>query len=392
MPTFIATAGSGTESLLVDELRGLGARDVRPTRGSVRFAGDLELALRTCLWSRVAMRVLLPLADFPAPDADRLYSGVRAIGWNEHLTPRHTFSVEAAGTSPTLRHTHFTALRVKDAIVDTIREAEGKRPDVDPNRPDVRVVAHLHRGRCEVSLDLSGDPLFKRGYRVAQTAAPLKETLAAAVLLAAGYDGSTPLVDPMCGSGTLAIEAALIATKRAPGLGRAFGVERWPVFDGKLKAALKAMRDEASAAIRSPNAPIFARDRDPEAVSATQANVRKAQVEVDVAEADARQLQPLDPPGLVVTNPPYGARLEAGGRKQLKTFFWQLGRSWRELPGHRVAVLSGGPEFESAFGVRPLSRQKMFNGPIECTLLQYEIPSRGPSEPVPGMKRGAGLS
>jgi putative N6-adenine-specific DNA methylase len=234
-------------------------------------------------------------------------------------------------------------------------------------------VAHLHGGRCGLSLDLAGEPLFKRGWRVAMTEAPLKETLAAAILLAGGYDGTRPFADPMCGSGTLAIEACMIAQNRAPGLGRRLGIERWPSFTDALKEELKAQREEARKAVRRGAPPVVARDRDEDAVRATMANVKRAGVPVKVEMADARELAPLDPPGFVAVNPPYGKRLEGGGRKTLKTYFWQLGQRWRTLHGHRVVVLSGGPEFESAFGLPPVLKRPMWNGPIRCTLLAYDL-------------------
>lgn len=378
--SLFATASAGTEDLLAAELQALGIYGIRPGHGGVRFAGGLEAGLRACLWSRVAMRVLLPLSSFPAADEKQLYEGARAVRWTDYLTIRTTFAVDATGTTPELRHTHFTGLRIKDAIVDTFRDATGARPDVDARDPAVRVVAHLSRGRCDLSLDLAGDALFKRGYRQVPTKASLKETLAAAVLLAAGYDGSRSLIDPMCGSGTIALEAALLAHRRAPGLGRTFAVERWPTYDATMQKLLRDLREEARAGERREAPPILARDRDPEAVAATRENVARLGLPVRVEEGDARELTPLEPNGWVVANPPYGERL-APGRKNLKTFFWQLGQAWRRLPGHHLAVLAGGPEFESAFGLRPVSRRKLWNGPIECELLNYETyPERFPAD------------
>jgi putative N6-adenine-specific DNA methylase len=373
MISFFATVAAGSEDLLEQELRPLGAKGVRPGKGGVRFTGEWETALRTCLWLRTAMRVLLPIGTVPASTADELYAGARAVRWTDHLDARHTFSVEASGTSEALRHTHFTALRIKDAIVDTLRDKHGMRPDVDAHNPDVRVIAHLARGQCDLSLDVSGEPLFKRGYRLEPTKASLKETLAAAVLLASGYDGEKPLVDPMCGSGTIALEAAMIAHRRAPGLERGFGVERWPLFDDRLRTTLRQLREEARAQVRKDAPAVTAKDRDPEAVAATRSNAARLGLPLQVTEADARELAPLDPPGFVVCNPPYGERLEMGGKKNLKTFFWQLGQRWRELHGHHVSVLSGGPEFESAFGLRPAKVRAMYNGPIACRLLQYDV-------------------
>ena len=370
---FFATASAGTEDLLTDELRDLGFHGVHSSRGGVWFSGGLPDGLRACLWSRIAMRVLLPLAEFPAVDAETLYARAREVRWEEHLDPGRTFAVEAVGRTEALGHTHFTALKVKDAVVDVLRDRCGARPNVDVEHPDVRIVAHLARGRASLSLDLAGEPLFKRGWRLAQTDATLKETLAAAILRACGYDGTRPFVDPMCGSGTLAIEAALIAQHHAPGAYRTFGVERWASFDAGLQTALRRMRDEARRGVRRGAPPVVASDRDADAVRAAQVNVKRSGLPVQVRQADARHLSPSDPPGFVVVNPPWGKRLGAGGRQQLKTFFWQLGQAWRALHGHRIAVLAGGPEFESAFGLRPRSRRPLWNGPVRCMLLQYEL-------------------
>ena len=373
MTVFFATASAGTEDLLADELRSLGLRGVRAARGGVRFAGDIGDALRACLWSRIAMRVLLPLADFAASDADALYAGARDVRWEEHLDESLTFVVDAVGRTEALGHTHYTALKVKDAVVDVLRDRRGARPSVNVEDPDVRIVTHLANGRAQLALDLAGEPLFKRGWRLARTEATLKETLAAAILRACGYDGTRPLIDPMCGSGTLAIEAGLIAQHHAPGVHRKLGVERWASFDAAQRAELRGLREEARRGVRRGAPPVIACDRDPEAVRATRANVKRAGLPIDVRQADARELAPLDPPGFVVVDPPWGRRLDGGGRRQLKTFFWQLGQAWRGLHGHRLAVLAGGPEFESAFGVRPTSRRVLWNGPVRCVLLTYDL-------------------
>jgi putative N6-adenine-specific DNA methylase len=373
MSVFFATASAGTEDLLADELHALGVRGVGTGRGVVRFGGDLLDAMRVCLWSRLAMRVLLPVADFAASDADALYAGARDVRWEEYLNEGLTFAVDAVGRTAALGHTHFTALKVKDAVVDVLRERRGARPSVNVDDPDVSIVAHLANGRAQLALDLAGEPLFKRGWRLMQTEATLKETLAAAILRACGYDGTRPLVDPMCGSGTLAVEAGLIAQRHAPGVHRRLGIERWASFDAALRAALQGMREEARRGVRRGAPPVIASDRDPEAVRATRANVKRAGLPIQVRLADARTLAPLDPPGFVVVNPPWGKRLEGGGRRQLKTFFWQLGQAWRGLHGHRLAVLAGGPEFESAFGVRPRSRRMLWNGPVRCVLLVYDL-------------------
>jgi 23S rRNA (guanine2445-N2)-methyltransferase / 23S rRNA (guanine2069-N7)-methyltransferase len=370
----IATAALGTEDLCAAELRAFGFPAVRILKGAVEFKGTLLEGLKACLGLRTGMRVLLPIAQVPAPDANGLYEGLKGIPWADHLTLRSTFAIDVSGESEGLTHTLFVAQKTKDAIVDVLRERLGGRPSVDRAQPDVRVVLHLHRGQADVSLDLAGDSLHRRGYRRAQHSAQLKETLAAAVLLAAGYSGEKPVCDPMCGSGTLAIEAALISQNRPPNLERRFGCERWPSFTEAQKESLALLRAELRAGLRPQPAPILASDWDPEAVEAARSNARAAGVRIEVREADARELVPLSPPGLVVANPPYGGRIGGGGgKKQLKSFYHALGARWKTLAGHEIAVLSGAPEFESAFGLRPRSRRALFNGPLRCELLGYRL-------------------
>jgi len=370
----VATAAKGTEDLCAGELRALGMRGVRPLRGAVEFDGDLVAGLKACLHLRTALRVLLPLGKVPAKDADGLYEALRQIPWEDHLSLRHTFAVEVAGATPGLTHSLFVAQRAKDAIVDRLRPLLGGRPSVDTRDPDLRIALHLSRGQADVALDLAGDSLHRRGYRQRPHPASLKETLAAAVLIACEYQGETPLLDPLCGAGTLAIEGALIAARRAPNENRSFGAERWPTFDDAARSALAELRAEARAQVRSPPAPIHASDRDPDAVAATIANVRRAHLPIRVSEADARTILPMVPPGLVVANPPYGGRIGGGGgRKQLKTFYHQLGANFRGFAGHQLAFLAGSPDFESAFGLKPSGRRKLFNGPIECQLLHYRL-------------------
>ncbi|TMB25829.1 MAG: hypothetical protein E6J65_08885 [Deltaproteobacteria bacterium] len=235
------------------------------------------------------------------------------------------------------------------------------------------IVAHLASGACTVSLDLAGDLLSNRGYRVHTVEAPLREALAAAVVLYSGWNGATPLCDPLCGSGTLAIEAALLSARRAPNAHRRLACERWPRTSAADAPVLGRLRAELAAREVEP-APIFASDRDAEAVEATRANARAARISIHVSLEDAREMKPLEPPGQLLLNVPYGERLEAGGRKPLKTFYHQLGASLRRLRGHRAAVLSGSEDFESAFGVRPRGpRRTLWNGPLRCTLYQYEL-------------------
>ncbi|MCU0695139.1 MAG: THUMP domain-containing protein [Myxococcaceae bacterium] len=382
LPLF-ATATRGTEPFLADELEGLGCKRIRQDRGGVRFFAALDELARVLVHSRVAMRVLYPLRQFEAEGADGLYEAARAVPWEEWLGRGSTFSIEATLKDSEHTHSGFVALKLKDGLVDRLREKWGQRPDVDTRNPTFHVVAHLAKTQLSLSLDLSGEPLFKRGYRVKTTAAPLKETLAAALLLAAKYDGSEPFVDPMCGSGTLAIEAGFIATRRAPGLKRDFACERWPHFAPKLKPLLEAVRTEAFAQVRPAPAPLYARDYDDEVIAAVRRNVvtsgLSTSVRVDLLDATTAP-PPDGPPGLVATNPPYGERLGSGGQKGMKSFFHKLGTNLKTWNGWRFAFLAGNEAFESALGMRPSARLKVWNGPIACEWLQVapRTPGRAP--------------
>jgi len=372
----VATCARGTEGALRAELVSLGMRHVRGERGAVSFAGRLEDGLRACLWSRTAMRILLPLGRFPAADADALYQGTRSVDWTEWLTERTTLAVDATGSSGAITHSGFAALKVKDGVVDALRERLGARPDVDTRDPDVRIVLHLARGEAELSLDLAGGPLHRRGYRAATAEAPVKETLAAAVLRLGGVATDRPFLDPMCGSGTLAIEHALAARNLAPGLRRAFGFQRWPRYRGELQSSWDRMREEARAAAlpRAPP-PIWARDRSAEALEAGRRNARAAGVESDVewSEADAREMEPPAASGTLCSNPPYGERL--GARPlQLAGFYRGLGQALRRFSGWDVVLLSGNPLLEREMGLRPEWSHRLWNGALEVRLLRYRVP------------------
>jgi putative N6-adenine-specific DNA methylase len=371
-----ATAARGTEPFLVQELEELGATRVRRDRGGVRFAANLNEALRICLWTRIAMRVLYPLGEATVQGADGLYDAARSIPWQDHLTADSTFAVDSSLRDSEHTHSGFVSLKVKDAIVDTLRERFGARPNVDTKNPQVRVVAHLAKDHLSLSLDLCGDALNRRGYRVQPTTAPLKETLAAAILKAAGYTGEEPLLDPMCGSGTFILEAGLIAARKAPNLRRTFAVETWPHLGKSARRTLDDLRLEARAQERTPPAPLLGFDKDEEVVTAARANAKAAGLgafnRIDVGDATKLPPLPVDGPGLLVTNPPYGDRLTGGvGQKGMKTFYYQLGESFRRLDGWRAFILCGNPAFESAFHQKPKGQRPLWNGPIECRLLEY---------------------
>lgn len=369
-PILFATAARGTEGALRDELRELGFRGVRADRGGVHFGRSLDEGFRAALETRCALRVLYRLSSFEVPSEDALYEGVAAIDWRPYLTPRHTLAVRAFCRNSRLSHSQFIAQRTKDAVVDQLRAHLGARPSVDLDDPDVTLFVHLVNDHATVYLDLSGASLHRRGWRARAMEAPLKESLAAAILRLSGWDRDRPLVDPMCGSGTIAIEAALWSRRVAPGLARdRFGFERWACHDEAAARRMRELRDQARAKIVKEGPPVTGCDIDIGALSVARENASAAGVAVTFRRASVRDLAPTTPPGVVVTNPPYGERLEAG-----EEVYRDLGRAVARLAGHRVAILAGAPSVVQHVRVKPEKAITVFNGDIECRLITYDVP------------------
>ena len=378
---FFATCARALEPLLADELRSFGATAVEPIRAGVGFEGELEVAYRACLWSRVASRILLPLKAFEAKTPQALYAGVQRIDWSKHLDPRRTLAVDCSTSQSAIDHSHYAALKTKDAIVDQLRARHGTRPSIDVERPDVRVNVHLNRDRATVSIDLSGESQHRRGYRVKGAAAPLKETLAAAVLLLADWPrraaAREPLVDPMCGTGTLLTEAAQIAGDVAPGLRRAhFGCVGWGGHDASLWAQLRQDAEQRARAGARRRPQILGYDADPRAVRAAADNAARAGL-ADRIRVERRTLADCAPPagaaaGLLVTNPPYGVRL--GEEERLGTLYAELGDVMRHrFLGWTGCVLTGSSALAKRIGLRPARRIPLWNGALECRLLEFPI-------------------
>jgi 23S rRNA (guanine2069-N7)-methyltransferase / 23S rRNA (guanine2445-N2)-methyltransferase len=380
---FFATCPAGVAELLADELRDAGATRVRVLRAGVDFDGCLECAYRACLWSRTASRILHAIAEVPADSAERLYTGVRSIDWTLHLAPQGTIAIDVLGTNEGLRHTRFTAQKVKDGIVDAVRASHGERPNVDLEHPDLRINVRLHRDRATLSVDLSGDSLHRRGYRLRGVAAPLKENLAAAILLRSGWRELAArggaLVDPMCGSGTFVIEAALIAAGIAPGLSRTrFGFEGWRGHD---EALWRRVREEAVARNETPRpgaCRLRGYDRDPRAIQVAIENAARAGV-AGLVHFERRELAELrredDGPGLVVVNPPYGERI--GRAEELRDLYAMLGERVRAgFEGWQLSVLAADPALARAIGMQPRRSHALANGPIECRLLRFDVRAR----------------
>ncbi len=378
---FFATVPKGMVASLLTELTLLGAGSVREQPAGVEFTGSMETAYRICLWSRTVGRVLLPLVKFAVSSEETLYAGVQTIDWQSHFDVHATFAVDFTGRSDAIRHTQFGALKIKDGIVDQFRLATGERPSVNLEQPDIRINAHLHRDELTISLDLSGESLHRRHYRVETVTAPLKENLAAAILLRAGWPEVAAqggaFVDPMCGSGTFVIEAAMIAADIAPGLLRDhYGFFAWRQHDTDVWQRLV---DEAQ--VRRSHGidklpPIYGYDVDPRSVSAAQANVTAAGLDdyIRIVRRDAAELAPPVGvmPGLLAVNPPYGERL--GQEAELMPLYAQLGsRLKAHFTGWRVVVLTGNPELAKQMGIRARHTHNMFNGALECKLLRFEL-------------------
>ncbi len=379
-PLFV-TCARGLEPLLVDELRGLGLSEVAERGGGVTAAGDWGHAYRACLWSRLASRVLLPLAHFDIPDADALYAAAKAINWPAWFHVDRTFAIDVAGRSNTVTHTHFAALRVKDALADAFRAAHGRRPDVDADDPDISVHLHLHGAQATISLDLSGESLHRRGYRLASGGAPLKENLAAAILLRAGWPEVAArggaLLDPMCGSGTLLLEAALIAADIAPGLGRTR--HGFLALQDADHAAWQTLLDEAEARKQASMPrlpPLYGQDIDPNALKAARGNSARAGMSehIEFREADISTMHPpTAAPGLVVSNPPYGERM--GSEAEMVKLYSLIGaRLKQSFGGWRAAIFTGRPDLGPRMGLRAQKLYSFYNGDLPCKLLLFDVP------------------
>jgi putative N6-adenine-specific DNA methylase len=371
---FFASAAKGTEPALRDELRELRFRGVRADRGGVHFEGAWEEGYRACLWSRIAQRVLAPLARFDAASERDLYDGVRSLDFSYAIDSRRTLAVSAACRSSGLTHTHYVSQLTKDAIVDRIRDRTGGRPDVDRRDPDVHIFVHLVRDVATIYLDLAGEPLHRRGYRDAQAEAPLRETLAAAVIRYSGWDRRSPFVDPLCGSGTLLIEAALLARAVAPGLARRrFGFERWAAFGPAESARLNELRVTAREAVRSESPPLVGSDASAQAIEGTRASARRAAVELNLRVASLDALRLPSGPGTLVTNPPYGRRLERGAGLER-----ELSRLIDAHPEWNAALLLSADDSRTRTHRRPTQVRPVFNGDIECDLRIYAAKDAAP--------------
>ena len=378
---FFATAAKGTESLVAQELTATGARNIRTTVGGVHFEGGLETLYRANLWLRTANRVLMPIAEFACPTPQALYENVRRVRWRDWMTVDTTFAVDCNCRDSQISHSHYAALKIKDAIVDKFRDEIGRRPNVDRRQPMLPVNAHIVKDRCVLSLDASGDRLHRRGYRRQATDAPLRETLAAAIVGLVDWDNEGMFIDPMCGSGTIAIEATLKAMHHAPGLLRCgydgsgqvgFGFQRWQNFDKKLWARLT---DEARHRIREKiPGRLLGYDISRPAIHIASENAKLAGLErhLRFMRGDALKLSPRGNRGVIVCNLPYGER--TGEVEELKSLYTGFGNVLKQrCAGYTAYLFTGNLKLAKWIGLRTSKRFTLYNGPIECRLLKYEL-------------------
>lgn len=370
---FFATTCRGLEEVLAGEIRSLGGRAVGIVPGGVSFTGNAALGYGANLWLRTANRVLLHLSDFPAPTPGALYEGVKEIPWPDLFPVRKTIAVDATVRDSGITHSHFAAQKAKDAVVDRFRERYGSRPYVDPLSPEIRINVRIVGDACTVSLDLSGESLNRRGYRGDPEEASLRETLAAGMVLLTGWDGRSPLVDPTCGAGTIPIEAALVATRTAPGLRRGtFSFLHLSDYDGTLWDSLVAEAKET--VLPSVAARIEGIDLSSTAIRKARRNAARAGVAgvVTFADRDIRGLSPSGPPGIILCNPPYGVRMRSG--PEAESFYRAMGEAFKKrCAGWTAYVLSGNPDATRHIGLKSSRKIPLMNGPIDCRLLRYDL-------------------
>jgi putative N6-adenine-specific DNA methylase len=371
--SFFAPCPRGLEQPLAAELAMLRATDILPAEGGVAFAGELDLAYRANLESRIASRILWRVGSAAYRDERDLYALVHALEWTRHFTPDRTLRVDVTATRSPLTSLEFATLRVKDAVCDRFREDCGARPSVDKRAPDVRVHVHLTDREASIYLDTSGEPLFKRGYRRDADEAPLRENLAAGLLALGQWTPERTLLDPMCGGGTIVTEAALIAADRAPGLSRTFGFQKLAWYDGPTWQRIRqAARDRIR---RAPErVSIFASDIAGAAVGRTSSTLRTAQVDAFVRVEESNVLTRAAPAtaGLLLANPPYGVRL--ADARELEAFYPQLGDALkRRFSGWTAGLFTGDLRLAKLIGLKPDRRIPLWNGAIECRLFVFRM-------------------
>lgn len=367
----IAKTIFGAEEVLAEEIKNLGVKEVEVMRRAVAFEGDQRLLYRANLELRTALRILVPIFSFTAKNEQQLYKGISKINWTKYLTYKETLAVDGVTHSDFFTHSKYVALKTKDAIVDQIRDKTGRRPNINTYNPNLRVNVHIYKDEVNVSLDSSGDSLHRRGYRVDALEAPMSEVLAATLILLTGWKGESPFVDPMCGSGTLPIEAAMIALKIPPNINRPwFGFQKWNDYDEDLWEDVKA---KALAKRQPLEFPIYGFDQQFKAIRMAQRNADAAELDgiVDFKKAKFEKNIPEFEEGLLVINPPYDERLTTKYINDLyKMMGDQLKQQWQ---GWQAWIISSNKEAMKQIGLRPSFKKMLYNGALECRYAGFEL-------------------
>ena len=368
--TIIAKTLFGLESVLADEIAAIGGQDIFVLKRAVRYRGDLEVLYKSNYYLRTAIRVLKLVDTFRIFNDHQLYRKVKRIPWETMFTADDTFAIDAVTFSEIFRNSKYIALKTKDAIADRFRETRGRRPSVNTDDPTVRIHVHISDKECTISLDSSGHSLDKRGYKTEQTAASMSEVLAAGLVKLSGWDGTTPFIEPMCGSGTIAIEAAMIAAGIPPGKGQRFGFEQWQDFDYTIWRGIKLATPTKQDSI----VPIFMSDSDNDALQTARSNARRADV-LNYMQLEHRnffETKGLSEGETVIINPPYGERLNR--ETDMPEFYSQIGRHFKHAyPGAKAWIISSNFDALKQFGLRPDSKVKLFNGKLPCLYQGYSL-------------------
>lgn len=368
----IAKTLYGLEEILADEIEAIGGDVKSVGNRSVVFTGDRAVLYKSNIYCRTATRVLVMLAEFDAPDKDKLYDAVRTINWSKYFSPSHTIAVDSVVNYSSFDNSLYVAQRVKDGIVDYFRDTQGTRPSVDIKNPDIRINIHIHKDNATLSLDSSGIPLSKRGYRLEGGPAPLNESLAAGLILLSEWDGKINFMDAMCGSGTIAIEAAMIARNIPPGLIRTnYCFKQWKKYDKKLYERI--ITEARGNVVENLSTEIVGSDISSRIIKEAKGNAQRAGLGNDIKFVcrPIDKAYPPDAPGMMIINPPYGERIEI---EDLEGFYKMIGDTLKEkYDGYDACIFTGNLDAAKQVGLRPSRKIKLFNPPLECRLLKYAI-------------------
>ncbi len=372
--TYIAKTLAGLEELLAEELNGIGAENVKILNRAVEFTGDDQIMFKANLYLRTALRILKPIYSFKTVDSTSLYRGALKLDWSEYLSLNETFVIDAVVNSEFFNHSGYVGLRVKDAIVDQFRNKYGKRPSVDTKRPHLRISVHLSYDDCTILLDTSGEPLFKRGYRLHGNLAPINEVLAAAMVKFSGWKGDTLFMDPMCGSGTIVIEAAMQALDIPAGIYRnEFAFERWKDMDLAPWYEMLSKEEERLENLPALNVKIIGSDISQAAIDIAEKNVEKAGLSkhITLIAKSFEKTIALSETGTIIINPPYGERLK---KDYINSFYSMIGRRLKfKFENHKAWILSNNFDAIHHIGLHADSKKILYNGALECKFLEYSM-------------------